>query len=116
VGALVVSGCGAQDGAALAKQACGYVNSSIALYQSSLSKKNSADATHLQDEAYNELQLGLQPASLAAGDDQQWQALQTTISETSRVPEGVLVSALQLQCAAADGGAQVQAPGATPVT
>jgi hypothetical protein len=72
------------------------VSSSITLYESSLSGKTPSEAIHLQDEAYDQLQLGLQPAALAAGDNGQWQALMTTISESSRVPERVLVSALQL--------------------
>jgi hypothetical protein len=102
-GSALASGCAAQDGAALAKQACGYVNSSISLYESSLSPAHRSESTHLQDQAYDQLQLGLQPSAIAAGDDPKWQGLMTTISESSRVPEGVLVSALQQQCAVADG-------------
>jgi hypothetical protein len=107
-GSVVAAGCGTQDGDALARKACVYVNSSITLYDSSIAKKTSTQVAHLQDEAYYQLQLGLQPAALAAGDNGQWQALMTTISESSRVPEGVLVSALRQQCAVAD------TPGATP--
>jgi hypothetical protein len=99
---VLATGCASQDGAALAKQACGYVSSSISLYQSSLTPADKSTSTHLQDQAYDQLQLALQPAALAAGDDPQWQALMTTISESSRVPEGVLVSALQQQCAVAE--------------
>lgn len=102
-GSALATGCATQDGAALAKQACGYVETSLSLYQSSLTPANHHEATHLQDQAYDQLQLGLQPAAIAAGDDPRWQALMTTISESSRVPEGVLVSALQQQCAVADG-------------
>jgi hypothetical protein len=105
---VVAAACSTQDGDALARQACGYVSSSITLYDSSLSGKTPNEAIHLQDEAYDQLQLGLQPAALAAGDNGQWQALMTTISESSRVPERVLVSALQQQCAVAE------TPGATP--
>ena len=35
-GSAVAPGCATQDGAALAKQACGYVYSSLSLYESSL--------------------------------------------------------------------------------
>ena len=101
-GSVIVSGCAAQDGAALAKQACGYVDSSISFYESSLSPANRTESVYLQDQAYDQLQLGLQPAAIAAGDDPKWQGLMTTISESSRVPERVLVSALQQQCAVAD--------------
>jgi hypothetical protein len=107
-GSVVAAGCGSQDGDALARQACGYVSSSITLYESSLSGKTPSETIHLQDEAYDQLQLGLQPAALAAGDNGQWQALMTTISESSRVPERVLVSALKQQCAVA------ASPGAPP--
>jgi hypothetical protein len=99
---VLITGCATQNGEALAKQACTYVNSSIATYESSLTGKTPAEKTHLQDEAYDSLQLALQPAALATGDNGQWQALMTTISESSRVPEGVLVSALDQQCAVAD--------------
>lgn len=99
----LASGCAAQDGAALAKQACGYVTSSVSLYESSLSPAHRSDSIHLQDQAYDQLQLALQPAAIAAGDDPKWQGLMTTISESSRVPERVLVTALQEQCAVADG-------------
>jgi hypothetical protein len=116
-GSAVAAGCGTQDGDALAKQACGYVTSSITLYESSLSDKSASGEIHLQDEAYDQLQLGLQPAALAAGDNGQWQALMTTISESSRVPEGVLVSALRQQCAVAETpGATPPPPGSTPGT
>ena len=102
-GSALTAGCASQDGAALAKQACGYVEMSLSLYKESLTPAHHYEATHLQDQAYNQLQLGLQPAAIAAGDDPRWQALMTTISESSRVPEGVLVSALEQQCAVADG-------------
>lgn len=102
VGSLAASGCASQNGAALAKQACTYVSSSISTYESSLKSKSHSEELHLQDEAYDKLQLGLQPAALATGDSGQWQALMATISESSHVPEGLLVDALQQQCAVAD--------------
>jgi hypothetical protein len=100
---LLATGCGTQNGNALAKQACTDVNASIALYDSSIAAKNPAKKMQLQNEAYERLQLALQPAALADGDNGQWQALMATISESSRVPEGVLVSALRQQCSVADG-------------
>jgi outer membrane PBP1 activator LpoA protein len=112
----VVTSCATQDGDALAKQACGYVNTSINLYKSSLSHKSPQEKTHLQDEAYDQLELGLQPASLAAGDDGQWQGLMATIGESSRVPEGLLVNALQQQCVVAQDPNASPNPGTTPVT
>lgn len=99
---VVGSGCTNQNGQALAKQACVYVNSSIAMYESSLKDKNPGQAKRLASEAYDRLQLGLQPAALATSDNGQWQALMATISESAEIPEGVLVSALSQQCQAAD--------------
>jgi hypothetical protein len=117
---IAVSACGTQSGLALAKQACGYVSSSISTYQSSLTVKDAATKNQIQQKAYDELQLAMQPAALATSDDSQWQALMTTISEGSRVPEAVLVSALQQQCAVAyDGGNSPQVSGTqgtTPAT
>jgi hypothetical protein len=101
-GSALAAGCAAQDASVLAKQACGYVSSSISLYESSLIPARRSQLSDLQGQAYDQLQLGLQPAAIAAGDDPKWQGLMTTISESSRVPEGVLVSALQQQCAVAD--------------
>jgi hypothetical protein len=116
---IATSACGTQNGLALAKQACAYVNSSITTYESSLAIKDATTKAEVQQKAYNELQLALQPAALATTDNSQWQALMTTISESSRVPEGVLVSALQQQCAVANGGGNAPSPasgGTTPTT
>jgi hypothetical protein len=112
----VLTSCATQDGDALAKQACGYVSSSLNLYESSLAGKTPHEKTHLQDDAYDQLQLGLQPASLAAGDDGEWQGLMATIGESSRVPEGLLVGALQQQCQLAQDPNGSPNPGTTPVT
>jgi hypothetical protein len=109
----IASGCDGSNGAVLAKQACEYVSSSISLFESSLTTKDKGTQNHLQDQAYDEMQLALQPAALAAGDNGQWQALSTTISESSRVPEGALVSALQQQCAVADSQGGAPPPAAT---
>ena len=101
--AVLTSGCGTQDSYGLAKQACVYVNTSISQWDSSVKKGTSTSLKkHLQSEAYDNLQLALQPAALAAGDNGQWQALMTTISESSRVPENVLIPALTDQCGVAD--------------
>lgn len=49
--------------------------------------------------ALGALRSALQPAALAASNDGQWQALEATLSESSRVPESYLVTALSAQCA-----------------
>jgi hypothetical protein len=107
---IAAAGCSSQDALTLARQSCAYVNSSIALYESSLTAKTPKERSALLDEAYNRLSLALQPAALASTDDGKWQGLMATISESSRVPESVLVSALQEQCVVADGD------GGTPPT
>lgn len=110
---VVASGCGNGNGDTLAKEACEYVGTSISSYEASLTAKSKSESTHLSDEAYDELQLATQPAALAAGDNGQWQALATTISESSRVPEGALVSALTLQCQVANSKGGGPPPAAT---
>jgi hypothetical protein len=113
----VVASCGGQGALTLARQACGYVNTSILQYEESQTAKTEKQKLDLENEAYNTLQLGLQPAALATSDDNQWQALMSTISESSRVSEAVLVSALQQQCAVADlDGGQEPAQGTSPTT
>jgi len=87
------------------------VSSSIATYESSLAVKDQATKRQIQQKAYDELQLALQPAALATSDSSEWQALMTTISESSRVAEGVLVSALRQQCEVAYDGGNAPAPG-----
>jgi translation initiation factor 2B subunit (eIF-2B alpha/beta/delta family) len=114
---IAAAGCGNQSGLTLARQACTYVNSSISLYDSSLTAKTQKQRTALANQAYSRLSLALQPAALATSDNSQWQALMTTISESSRVPESVLVSALQQQCAVADSqGGNPPAPTNPPTT
>ena len=49
-------------------------------------------------------------AAQAAYRDGQWQALMTTVSESNRVPETTLVTALQQQCQQADSSTFDQAP------
>jgi hypothetical protein len=54
--------------------------------------------------ALDELREALPLAARAGSDGGQWQALGATLSESSRVPEGDLVTALQAQCAATLSG------------
>ena len=49
-------------------------------------------------------------AAQAAYHDIQWEALSTTLSEASRVPEPVLVPALQAECQTADNSVFNQPP------
>jgi len=123
VAALIATGLGASlsacgnSGTDLAKQACTHINRSIRLLEQSQHQSDHARAAQLAEQAYDQLRAALPIAAQAAFHDGQWQALMTTISESSRVPEGVLVSALQQQCAVADNpGATPPPPGSTPGT
>jgi hypothetical protein len=112
VAACVVAGagltaCSKGDALSLARQACGHVQRSISLYDRSTTEPpgpRQADATA----ALVELRAALPLAATAAGEDSQWQAFVTTLSESSRVPEGDLVPALQAQCA--DAGTNGSTP------
>ena len=98
--------------AALAKQACGYVNSLDLPLPVELHREDRrSDATRCSIRPTTSSRSALQPAAIAARDDAKWQALMATISESSRVPESVLVSALQQQCAVADGQSAPPNPG-----
>jgi hypothetical protein len=87
-----------------------HVHQSIALYRASLTAATPADAQTESDEATAQLRLALPLAATAAGESAQWQAFMITLTESSRVPEANLVSALQQQCADAQGGGQPTLP------
>jgi hypothetical protein len=73
-------------------QACRHVERSLSL----LARADTDPA--LASEAATELRMALPLASLAASEDGQWQALQTTLSESPRVDESRLTHALSAQC------------------
>ena len=97
-----LSACGS-GGASLVQRACADVNRSIALYRASKAEAP-ATAARTQQRALVELRHALRPAALAGSAGGEYQALKTTLSESSRVPEGKLISALSAQCAAATSG------------
>jgi hypothetical protein len=100
-----LAGCAHRDAAAYARQACRYVESSLAAWARARSDPDPAAAARQRLAAQVDLRDALPLAALAASDDSQWQALATTISESTRVDEGLLVHALAIQCA------QVARPG-----
>jgi hypothetical protein len=97
----VLSACG-NSGQALAQQACSHITRSISLLHQSSASSGSAHAAQLQQEAYLELRKALPLTAEAAYDNGQWQALMTTVSESNRVPESVLIPALTAQCTDAE--------------
>jgi hypothetical protein len=100
-GALL-SGCGRSGASsdALARTACGYVAKSITQFDSSQHARSSQVAASDAAAALTQLRLALAPAGLAAAADPSWDALVTTLSETSdQIPESSLIHALTRQCA-----------------
>lgn len=104
-----LSACG-NAGTSLARQACTYVNRSIALLKEAQHQRTSSEYMMFQQQAYNELRRALPIAAEAAYRDGQWQALMTTVSESNGVPETTLVSALTAQCGQADRSTFDQPP------
>jgi hypothetical protein len=94
---LGLGACASADAAALARQACEKVDRSLALYARS-EGAGGAQAAALRARALALLRAALPIAAVAAGEDSSWQALEATLSETNRVPEGNLLQALSAQC------------------
>jgi hypothetical protein len=104
-----LSACG-NDGTSLAKQACSHIDRSLELLKESGHQSDATKSAQLADQAYDQLRQALPIAAQAAYRDGQWQALMTTVSESNRVPEATLITALQQQCQQADSSAFDQAP------
>jgi hypothetical protein len=104
LGVLAVVGLGAtlsacgNSGTTLAQQACVHIDRSITDLHKSELPGYAAQADGLRQKAYLELRKALPIASMAAFHDGQWQSLMTTISESNRVPETTLITALTAQC------------------
>ncbi len=116
VGLIVVIGLGAtltacgNDGTTLAKQACSHIDRSLKLLDESGHQTDTTKSAQLAAQAYDQLRQALPIAAQAAYRDGQWQALMTTVSESNRVPETTLITALQQQCQQADSSTFDQAP------
>ena len=80
----------------MAKQACIHINLSISEYNRAIKQSNPKDKSKLLNEAYIELRDAVPLAASAAGNDSRWQALSTTVSESARVNEKYLITALKL--------------------
>ncbi|HVX20278.1 MAG TPA: hypothetical protein VHB02_02910 [Acidimicrobiales bacterium] len=97
---LVLSSCG-NDGLRLARQACGYVTTSIRLYSAAEHDPDPAKAAALRTRATVALEKALPLAAQANSADGQWNPLMTTLQEVGRNSEANLVTALKRQCAQA---------------
>lgn len=97
---LLLSSCG-NDGLTLARQACGYVTTSIRLYTDAEHEPNPAKAAALRTRATVALETALPLAAQANSADGQWNPLMTTLQEVGRNSEANLITALRRQCAQA---------------
>jgi hypothetical protein len=88
---------------ALGHEACVDASRSIKTFDASQHALSPVIATKDRASALGELRDALRPAALAGSSDGDWQALMATLSESSRVPENLLVPALNAQCAATLG-------------
>lgn len=95
--AVLLSSCGSSGALNNAKASCRKVSRSITLYEKSLTAPP-AQAAALRNQAGSELQLAAGAAALATSADGSFNALMTTISESTRVPENLLIPALRSQC------------------
>ncbi len=99
--ALPLAGCANSDALSQARAACDHVNRSIVLYRQSQTGPPEQRAAG-EAQALLELRRAQPLAATAAGQEAQWQALMTDISESSRVPLGDLVPSLAQLCGVAD--------------
>jgi hypothetical protein len=114
--AIGLAGCANHNALELARQACGHVDRSLAIYHDAEQSPGSSRAAAEQGQAIAQLRSALPIAAIAAGEAPQWQALMATLSESTRVPESDLVHALEAQCAATSTNGVVPPPStaATP--
>ena len=110
LGAGGLAACSNSDALTLVRQACGHVQRSIALYRASQTATTPADQQAKANAAFSELRLALPLAATAAGESAQWQAFMITLTQSSRVPESVIVPALEQQCADVRSGGQPVGP------
>ncbi len=94
----ILAACGASSNAN-AREACGYVQQSISQFNLAQGQPSPATAAEYKKKALNMLGSALPLAAIAAGSNGVYQALMATLSESSRVPEKLLVSALTRECA-----------------
>ena len=98
--AVGLAGCGTENSYGLAARACNHISRSIQLYEQSVKQTDPARAHALASQALAQLRVAMPLATEAAADDGSWQAMMTTLSESSRVPESHLITALKDQCEA----------------
>jgi hypothetical protein len=108
-GGIGLSACGG-GGTTLAQQACVHIDRSIALYRQSTRDTDPSQSASLSEQAYLQLRQALPLTAQAANQDGTYQALMTTVAESSRVPEAHLITALTAQCAVANASSNGEPP------
>lgn len=112
--ALGLSGCANAHALSLVRQACSHVQRSLTLYQESTATSSPSVQQSEAAAALQQLRDALPLAASAAGENAEWQAFMTTLSESSRVPEAYLVIALRQQCASVASGYGPSGPPTSP--
>lgn len=114
VAGSLLAGCSG-SGRTLAQRACRQVAASLALWHRAGHDTSPAQAARDRSAALLELRRALPSAALASTRSGQWQALDATLSESSRVPEADLVPALTQECAVALAPANQPPPANQPI-
>lgn len=99
VACVALAGCSsARSADANGTLACQHVAASLRLYRAATTATDPQVEARDMKAALGQLRAALPLAAIAATSSGRWQALQTTLSEASRVPESQLVNALSAQC------------------
>jgi len=98
LGAFLLSSCSNAAAIGAARQACTQVERSLTTYGKVASAPSPSASATLRAKAQSQLLSGLHFAAAATSADGGYNSLMTTISEASRVPEGLLVPSLRRQC------------------
>jgi hypothetical protein len=96
--ALALSACGSGGATDQARTACKKVDRSLAIYKQATAEPIPANTDELQNRSQALLLSALGDAARATSADGSFNALMTTLSEATRVPEGLLVASLSRQC------------------
>ncbi len=98
VASLLLASCGSGGATDQARSACKKVDRSIALYHQATATPPPTNSDALQNQSQALLLSALGEAARATSADGSFNALMTTLSEATRVPEGLLVPSLSRQC------------------
>ena len=96
--AATLAGCSGSGSGSLAAQACTHIERGLAAAHKA-GTGTPAQAAKLRADALAQIRAAVPLAAVAAGEDTTWQALEATLSESSRVPLKYLLPALSAQCA-----------------